>query len=204
MILRSITVSILAFPLLCVASNNITESKAIATFSANGKTFTIQRTQQVDQHLTNEYSLTSRPAPPFYVQDFKVTDKIETYGELEVIEFLEKNMGVFIDARLKEWFDKSYIPGSVNIPFTLFLKDTPERDKVLTDLGGKKSGDQWNFAQVKTILLYCNGAWCGQSPTAMQALIKIGFPEEKMKYYRGGMQSWQLAGLNVIEPGKGE
>jgi len=204
MILRSMTLSVLAFSLLNAASHNITESKAVATFVANGQTYTIQRTQQEDLYLTNEYSLTSRPAPPFYVQDFKVTNKIETYGELEVIEFLEKNMGVFVDARLKEWFDKSYIPGSINIPFTLFLKDTSDRDKILLNLGGKKMGDKWDFKNVKTILLYCNGAWCGQSPAAMHALIKIGFPEEKMKYYRGGMQSWQLAGLNVIEPGKGE
>jgi len=145
MILRSVTLSLLTFSLLGATPNNITEEKATATFTANGKTFTIQRTEEIDARLTNEYSLTSRPAPPFYVQDYKVTDKIETYGELEVIEFLEKNMGVFVDARLKEWFDKSYIPGSVNIPFTLFLKDTPERDKILTDLGATKKGEGWNF-----------------------------------------------------------
>ncbi len=204
MILRSITLSLLGFSLLGAASHNITEEKAIAAFAHDGKTYVIQRVQEDDAYLTNEYSLTSRPAPPFYVQPFKAAPNIETYGELEVIDFLEKNKGVFIDARLKEWYDKSYIPGAINIPFTLFLKDTPERDKVLNDLGGAKKGKEWDFSKVQTILLYCNGAWCEQSPHAMHALMKIGYPEEKMKYYRGGMQSWQLAGLNVIEPGKGE
>jgi len=33
-------------------------------------------------------------------------------------------------------------------------------------------------------------------------LIKLGYPEEKMKYYRGGMQAWQLLGLTTIVPEK--
>jgi hypothetical protein len=27
----------------------------------------------------------------------------------------------------------------------------------------------------KLYLLYCNGAWCGQSPTAINALIELGY-----------------------------
>ena len=72
--------------------------------------------------------------------------------------------------------------------------------KVLRDLGGEGSGSDWNFSNAETILLYCNGAWCGQSPTAINALIELGYPKSKMKYYRGGMQSWQLLGLTTIVP----
>ncbi len=34
--------------------------------------------------------------------------------------------------------------------------------------------------------MFCNAIWCGQSPEAMKELIAIGYPQEKMKWYRGG------------------
>ena len=181
----------------------IREGVAFVTIDANGKTYKIEREQKPDSYLTNTFALTSRPSPPFFIEPFKVSDKVETYGELEVLEFLEKKQGLFIDARLENWYEKGAIPGAVNIPFKLFLTDTPERDKILTDLKGKKNGSAWDFTNAETILLYCNGAWCGQSPTAIKALMDIGYPEEKMKYYRGGMQAWQLLGFTTIIPEKG-
>jgi len=117
------------------------------------------------------------------------------------LDFISKKKGLFIDARLPNWFAKSAIPSAVNIPFKIFLSDAPERDTVLKDLGGVKGGNgEWNFSAAKMILLYCNGAWCGQSPTAIHALIELGYPKTKMKYYRGGMQAWQLLGLTTIVP----
>ncbi len=168
---------------------------------ANGKTYKIERTQKADSYLTNTFALTSRPSPPFFIEPFSVSKGVETYGELEVLDFLSKKKGIFIDARLANWYERSAIPGAVNIPFKHFLSDAPEQEKVLKKLGGEhdKNGE-WNFSKAKTILLYCNGAWCGQSPTAINALIEAGYPEEKMKYYRGGMQAWQLLGLTTIVP----
>jgi rhodanese-related sulfurtransferase len=187
-----------------IASANVVEIKEGLPYievEADGKTYKIQRVQEPDTYLTNTFALTSRPSPPFFIEPFEVTEGVETYGELEVLEFISKKRGVFIDARLKNWFEKSAIPSAVNMPFKLFLSDTPERDTILKDLGGIKSGSgAWDFAAAKTILLYCNGAWCGQSPTAINALIEIGYPKSKMKYYRGGMQAWQLLGLTTIVP----
>lgn len=179
----------------------ITKGVPFVEFKVDGKTYKIERESKAESYLTNTFALTSRPSPPFFIEPFSVSDKVETYGELEVLEFLEKNQGLFIDARLKNWYLKSAIPGAVNIPFKLFLTDSPERDKILTDLGGvKKGAGIWDFSNAKAILLYCNGAWCGQSPTAINALMEMGYPEEKMKYYRGGMQAWQLLGLTSIIP----
>lgn len=188
---------------LSAESLNITPKMSSVTIQFQGKEYTIDRDSRPDHYLTNGYSLTSRPSPPFFIQPFEVTDKVETYGELEVLEFLEKKKGVFIDARLENWYEKSHIAGAVNIPFKIFLSDTPKRTEVLKQLGGKQLANKsWDFSNAETILLYCNGAWCGQSPTAIRELISINYPEEKMKCYRGGMQSWQLLGLSVEEPQK--
>jgi rhodanese-related sulfurtransferase len=193
----------LAVSTLIVNANivEIVEGMPYVEVEANGKTYKIERVQKPDTYLTNTFALTSRPSPPFFIEPFSVTEGIETFGELEVLDFISKKKGIFIDARLANWFAKSAIPTAVNMPFKVFLSDTPEREKALKVLGAEytKNGE-WNFTSAKTILLYCNGAWCGQSPTAINALIELGYPKSKMKYYRGGMQSWQLLGLTTIVP----
>ncbi len=169
----------------------------------NGKTYKIEREQHPGSYLTNTYALTSRPSPPFFIQPFEAAPKVETYGELELLDFIKNHKGVFIDARLPNWYYKSAIPTARNIPFKVFLSDTPEREAVLKSLGVEYDREgEYDFSNAKVLLFYCNGAWCGQSPTAIYALMEIGYPPEKMKYYRGGMQSWQLLGLTTIVPKK--
>jgi rhodanese-related sulfurtransferase len=53
------------------------------------------------------------------------------------------------------------------------------------------------------VVLFCNGPWCGQSPTAARRMIEAGFPAENISYYRGGMQSWNMLGLTVVPGGNG-
>ena len=179
----------------------ITKGVPYVEVEANGKKYRIEREQKPNSYLTNTYALTSRPSPPFFVQPFYVAPDVETFGELEVLDFIKHKKGVFIDARLPNWYHKSAIPTAVNIPFTIFLSDSPKRDKVLKSFGVKIVADKkYDFSNAKALLLYCNGAWCGQSPTAIHALIDMGYPAKKLKYYRGGMQSWQLLGLTTIVP----
>ncbi len=121
--MRNIQQTVLFFlllPIFAIAQNNITEEKSSVTIEVDGKEHIIKRVEGKNVYLTNEFSLTSRPSPPFYIQSFKVSKGVDTYGELEVIDFLEKKKGVFIDARLTSWFEKSNIVGSVNIPFKVF------------------------------------------------------------------------------------
>jgi rhodanese-related sulfurtransferase len=53
------------------------------------------------------------------------------------------------------------------------------------------------------VVLFCNGPWCGQSPTAARRMIEAGFPAENISYYRGGMQNWNMLGLTVVPGGAG-
>lgn len=52
------------------------------------------------------------------------------------------------------------------------------------------------------MILFCNGPWCGQSPTAIRAMIGAGYPADRISYYRGGMQEWRLLGLTVAGGGQ--
>ncbi|WP_455198624.1 rhodanese-like domain-containing protein [Kaarinaea lacus] len=188
----------------------------------------IQRIQDQENVLTGGFTKTSRKCPPFCIQPMKVAPGVTTVAELELLEFIDKKVevekGVLIDARTPSWFEKGTIPGSINIPFTDFdpKKSVEKLAEALVKLNVKKksgsggsfvdsimgffSGDAnaadspWDFSHAKEILLYCNGMWCGQSPTAIKNLLALGYPAEKIYYYRGGMQSWQSLGLTVYNP----
>ena len=132
-------------------------------------------------------------------------DGIETYGELEVLEFIKQSQEnqnyLLVDTRSEKWFFHSTIATSVNIPFTYFSKsrypdefiDTLHTIGVIINKDGT-----YNFKDTKTLLLFCNGAWCGQSVTAIEYLVKIGYPKDKIFWYRGGIQSWKMLGLPTI------
>ncbi len=208
-------------------SVKITKDKSYSTVHAEGELIKISRIQDTSHVIDGSFSKTSRPCPPFCINPLSLDDRVETVAELEVIKFMETVMyrddGVLIDARTPSWYKKGTIPGSINIPFTVFEKDAEdvelaevleslgarERDEVnpvirMVESVGLMDGDQkterWDFSKAKELLLWCNGPWCGQSPRAIRGLLAVGYPAEKLYYYRGGMQMWQSLGLTTILP----
>ena len=132
----------------------------------------------------------------------KMHDDIETFGELEVLEFLEEMQDdkqmLFVDSRKTPWYKSVTIPSAINIPFIYFTerdKWTKEKKETLKLFGVKGEKAPYDFSQAKTILFFCNGVWCRQSPQMIEALIALGYPAKKMKWYRGGMQSWLNVGM---------
>ncbi len=205
----------------------ITKDKIYSTVTDDGELIKISRIQDTSHVIEGSFAKTSRPCPPFCINPLSIDDRVQTVAELELIEFLETSRyrgdGVLIDARTPSWYKKGTIPGSVNIPFTIFEKDAGDAElaEVLKGLGaverkdvnpvlrmvenlglfsGDQKTDQWDFSDAKELLLWCNGPWCGQSPRAIRGLLNAGYPAEKMFYYRGGMQMWQSLGLTTIKP----
>ncbi|MGH1367936.1 MAG: rhodanese-like domain-containing protein [Maritimibacter sp.] len=182
----------------------ITPDASSFSIQLNGEQIEIERIQDTSHKLSNEFSETSRPCPPFCIHPISAAPGVSTVGELEVIDFLEKSVaagkGLLLDTRLPEWYTKGTIPGSVNVPFATLQPENPYRDQILQALGGLKTGDGWDFASAKELTVFCNGPWCDQSPRAIQNLLDAGYPAEKLKYYRGGMQVWMLMGLSVKQP----
>lgn len=127
---------------------------------------------------------------------------IETYGEVEVMGFIkqmqEDESMLLIDTRAGKWYDYRTIPDAINIHYIYIMKpkifedDYKESLATLGILGKKKPFD---FSKAKTILLFCNGAWCSQSPKMVKALLALGYPPEKIKWYRGGMETWLASGM---------
>ena len=164
----------------------------------------VQRIQDTDNRLVDDFSKTSRPCPPFCIHPISAAPGVRTIAEVELLDFVahdvEQKKGFLIDARMPKWYKSETIPGAINLPFIIFSKKGKGLDKILKLLGGKKSGDHFDFTNAKELALFCNGPWCDQSPRAIRNLIALGYPPEKLRYYRGGMQLWKLFGLTTVLP----
>lgn len=182
----------------------ITADIAAKQIVLNGQTINIGRIQDKANVLTGEFTKTSRACPPFCIHPISAGAGVETLGEIEVLAFLENNVaqgtGLLIDSRVPEWFAKGTIPGAVNVPFTTLEPTNPYRDEILKALGGVKTASGWDFSAALDLAMFCNGPWCDQSPRAIRNLTEAGYPPEKLRYYRGGMQLWLLLGLSVQTP----
>lgn len=193
----------------------------------DGRSIKVQRVQDPDYELKGYFAKTGRKCPPFCIQPETPAFGVEPVGEVELFDFMENELrdgsGILIDARTPSWFQKGTIPGSVNYPFTVLSKDKddPEMVDILQKFGAKKRGEvgfftrmleawgwvdgrykteDWDFAGARKLILWCNGPACGQSPRAIRGLLATGYPADKIKYYRGGMQMWQLWGLTTVTP----
>ncbi|MGM0585707.1 MAG: rhodanese-like domain-containing protein [Pseudomonadota bacterium] len=172
----------------------ITKEMPTATVPTPHGEVVIERDQNTDAVIEGDFARTSRPCPPFCIQPMSPAEGVTTIGQLELIAALQDPETVVIDSRTRDWFDGGTIPGAVNMPYDRIT----ER---LADLGCELGFDGWECENAKAVALFCNGPWCGQSPTAIRAMINEGYPPEKISYYRGGMQVWRLLGLTVIKPG---
>jgi len=158
--------------------------------TANGPV-EIMRNQDQDATIDPKYAKTSRKCPPFCIQPIQVAPGVTTVGEIELLEFAESG-GKLIDGRTLEWYLEGTIPSAINMPYT-------EMADRLNELGCSGSAGKWDCTNAQRVLLFCNGPWCGQSPMAIKAMLREGYPAEKIFYYRGGMQAWHSLGLTVVE-----
>lgn len=168
----------------------------------DGKDIKIMRAQDRKNKIVEFYRKTTRGS----IQKMYPFEphKVDTIGEREIIDYIKKMSDgdgsiLVIDSRTPAWVKRSgMLPGAVNIPFTKFKK-TADTFEIMEDQFDVITGETFDFRNAKTLVMYCNGNWCGQSPTAIRKLLGMGYPAAKIKYYRGGMQSWTALGLTVIE-----
>ena len=169
-----------------------------------GKPVRIERHPDTDNLLDPDFSLTSRPCPPYCIQSMTLAIGVETLGELELIEHL-KGGTLVIDSRDSDWPLRSgVIPGAIALPWQRLHPAHASAAEIAELLqlrfGAAQQEGLWNFETARTLVFYCNGPWCGQSPTNIKQLLALGYPAHKLKWYRGGMQDWKMLGLTTVTP----
>lgn len=205
----------------------ITPDLMSVTVTHNGQPVEIKRSQDNGNRVIDAFAKTSRPCPPFCIQPIKLADGVETLGEIEVINYASRMEGgdksiMLVDSRTPDWVAKGTIPGAVNIPWTDLTPAKGATTQGITDVmtsqfnvtvkqdadefaideaiaNGSVSG-VFDYGNAKTLVMFCNGMWCGQSPTSIRTLLKYGYPAERIKWYRDGMQSWEILGFSTAKP----
>lgn len=172
---------------------NITRDLPSVTVETEAGEVEIARNQDTGNRIEGDWALTSRPCPSFCIQPFTPAEGVTTIGELELLDMLKDPQAVVVDGRIRPEYQAGTIPGAISIPYT-------EAADRLDLLGCELDFDGFdcNVEGLKSVALFCNGPWCGQSPTAARRMIEAGFPAERIYYYRGGMQVWRMLGLTVM------
>lgn len=188
---------------------NITPETGSVDVLHEGKKVTISRNQDTRNTVKADFAKTSRECPPFCIQPGSIAPGVETVGELEVLDYLKRIASgddtiMVVDSRTPDWVARGTIPGSVNIPWNTLSagqSDPLTIGEILeSQLGAINQDGLWDFSGAKTLVLFCNGMWCGQSPTNIRTLLRYGYPAAKLKWYRGGMQDWEILGLTTVTP----
>lgn len=115
--------------------------------------------------------------------------------EIDVLNALNDKDSLVVDMRDVNDRVKGTIPGSIGIPYTEVTMRMDELGCKKVSSGSKK----WDCSKAKKVYAFCNGAVCPQSPIAMTAMAREGFPANRIYYYRGGMLDWDALGLTTVK-----
>ncbi len=200
------------------------DTMSVPVRTAGGSEVEIIRNQDNAATINPDFAKTSRPCPPFCIQPDRIGE-VETIFENALLDYLQKQNSddsnvLVIDSRTPGWVAKGTIPGATNVPWTglnpkMGATTVGIIDIMVNRFGVKLVGDAgeievdeavvagdttkvFDFTDARTLVMFCNGAWCGQSPENIRQLLKMGYPAEKIKWYRGGMQAWHMLGLSTV------
>lgn len=112
--------------------------------------------------------------------------------EIELLQAMNDKDALIVDMREPEDRMKGTIPNSYHIPYT-------EVAGRMDELGCAKQGGKWDCGKARKVYAFCNGPVCPQSPTAISAMVRDGFPVDKIYYYRGGMLDWDALGFPIVK-----
>ena len=165
-----------------------------------GKAVKVHRIQDTANKLTGEYARTYRPHKD--IQPIKVAKDVKTVGEVELLYFMKKKVnkkrGVLVDLRAKKEYKKESIPSAVNIPSKI-ITNKVKVEKILKVLGAKRLPDgSLDTSKVMEVTFYCNGLWSKKSSMFIKKFLELGYPADKIFYYRGGFQMWKILGFTTV------
>jgi len=99
---------------------------------------------------------------------------------------------LIVDLRSSHFYYEETLPLAINVPYTGVSLN-------LDELGCEEENGKWDCSDAITSYIFCNGPACTQSPIGIREMIELGFPAEKIFYYRGGMLVWTALGLSTVK-----
>jgi len=127
--------------------------------------------------------------PPYCISSMNIKN-IKTVGELEVLKFIShldnSKRRILVDVRTTKQYKKSTIPASVNIPYIMLDRNSRYRDEIIKLI-----------KNIDKLLIFDNGILDIQATKMINNLLDAGYPQNKILYYRGGLESWKNLGLTT-------
>lgn len=163
----------------------IREEMASFYVNQHGREIKVERIQDTANRLTDDFAKTSRICPPYCIQPIQAAQGVKTIGELELIAAIQKPNVLLVDARPRSWYVLESLPGAVNIP-TKVTANPRAHDKLLAALGKRR------------LIVYGNGPWSPEAAQFIREMIRLGFPAQRLRYYRDGLQGWKLLGMTTV------
>lgn len=151
------------------------------TVTVNGK----------DRVITRQMTSCAKNAG--WLQPLIPVEGVHPITEIELLQSMNDSDFILLDMRAQGQYVEGTIPGAKNIPYT-------EVSMRLNEMGCEKADGKWNCSKAKKVVAFCNGPVCPQSPIAITASVRDGFPAGNFYYYRGGMLDWTALGFPIVEP----
>lgn len=183
-----LTIGVLSLNLLCTNSF-AKQIEYLGLFSQEEKSYIIGEGPDA---VVIKRTMTSCAKNKGFFQPFVPVKGVTAVTEIEMLYALNDKDAVVVDMRTEDLFLHETIPGSINIPYT----DIALR---LNELGCEKTDGKWQCDKALKVYAFCNGPVCPQSPIAIKTMVRLGFPVDKIYYYRGGMLDWTALGLSTVE-----
>lgn len=179
-------------------------AEANASFIFKGERIEIRPDMATAAPYAARFAAMRSACDPACFAPMSVADGIETIDENMVLAFLvetvSKNEGLLlVDARMPDARAQGFIPGSVSLPATTLAQENRYQREVLNALGVRMLKDILNFAGARDLVVYDAGPDKNDANGLVANLLAVGYPVEKIKYYRGGMKVWSVLGLTVTE-----
>lgn len=189
---------------LCLASTltaDIAAGRSSVSFSFGDQTYIVGRGSGTD--LPEAFRRTDRTCPEHCIEPSTAAPGIATLTELDVLDFMERNVGggtgLMIDARLPEGYAAGSLPGAISVPAATLIQSNPYREDLLLALGARGQIGSMDFSGAFDLLIFDDGPWSPVAREAVERLLDAGYPAEKISYYRGGLQMWRVLGLTVTQ-----
>jgi len=173
------------------------------SFTFNGQELKVERRLDATQARADRFAVAPKDCDGLCLAPMQAAQGVPTIGEAEVTDFLvnviQQGNGLLLDARLPTTRAAGFLPTSVNVPHQAVEKGNPYRDQILGALGARAYDGILNFSDAMELVVFDSGPTDSNAIDLINNLLAAGYPSEKLRYYRGGMQVWASLGLNYIE-----
>ena len=145
-----------------------------------------------DKNITIKREMTSCGKNRGFLQPLIPAKGVTLVNEIDMLKALNNPDVLVVDLRSSHFYYEETIPFAINVPYTGVSLN-------LDELGCEEDDGKWDCTNAIPSYIFCNGPACTQSPIGIREMIALGFPAEKIFYYRGGMLVWSALGLTTVK-----